>query len=135
MSEIRVGLITVMAEDNTWPQHFIEKFRRNHAEAKAALTGLGFDVVAVSDGLPDVPPDGRAGGRTEERRHRRAGALRPRLVLFQQRRRRGTGCPDVPVIVWSDAHPDQNGIVGAAIIRGGLDEVGVKTELIHGLNR
>jgi L-fucose isomerase len=39
----------------------------------------------------------------------------------------------VPVIVWSDAHADQNGIVGAAIIRGGLDAVGVKTKLVRGL--
>ena len=44
---IRVGLITVMSEDSTWPESFIRKFQGNHLEAKDALQGLGFDVRTV----------------------------------------------------------------------------------------
>lgn len=132
MSGITVGLITVMAEDNTWPQSSVEKFRANHAEAKAAMTGLGFNVVTASDDL----------GRTFRQMVRQATALRARgidvLILYVPDWSYSSNAvaaglnSDVPVIVWSDAHPDQNGIVGAAIIRGALDEVGVKTKLLHG---
>jgi len=37
MSNIRVGLITVMSEDDTWPESFVKKFQGNHFEAKEAL--------------------------------------------------------------------------------------------------
>ena len=132
MSNIRVGLITVMSEDDTWPDHFIKKFEHNHLEAKAALQNLGFDIVAT-DEL----------GRTYRQMAAQASDLRTRgidvLVLYvpdwsyTNNAVVGAINADVPVIVWSDAHGDQNGIVGAAIIRGGLDEVGIKNKLIHGL--
>ncbi len=128
----RVGLITVMSEDNTWPESFVRKFMGNHAEARAALQGLGFEVVS-QDEL----------GRTFRQMAAQASALRAKgihvLVLYvpdwswSSNAVVGGINADVPVIVWSDAHPDQNGIVGAAIIRGGLEEVGVKCRLIHGL--
>lgn len=132
MSNIRVGLITVMSEDDTWLDHFIKKFECNHLEAKAALQNLGFDIVAT-DEL----------GRTYRQMAAQASDLRARgidvLVLYvpdwsyTNNAVVGAINADVPVIVWSDAHVDQNGIVGAAIIRGGLDEVGIKNRLVHGL--
>ncbi len=129
---VRVGLITVMSEDNTWPDSFIAKFKANHAEAKAALQSLGFEVIC-HDEL----------GRTFRQIAAQASGLRARgievLVLYvpdwswSSNAVVGGINAEVPVIVWSDAHPDQNGIVGAAIIRGGLEEVGVKCRLVHGL--
>jgi L-fucose isomerase len=132
VSAIRAGLITVMSEDATWPQHFVDKFRKNHTDAEAALVGLGFDVVTLSQDL----------GRTFRQMVTRARDLRAHdidvLILYVPDWSYSSNAVaaglniDVPVIVWSDANPDQNGIVGAAIIRGGLDEVGVKTKLLHG---
>ena len=131
-AQVRVGLITVMSEDNTWPESFIRKFQGNHEVAKAALSGLGFEVI-TTDEL----------GRTFRQMASQAATLRARgihvLVLYvpdwswSSNAVVGGLNAEVPVIIWSDAHPDQNGIVGAAIIRGGLEEVGVKCRLIHGL--
>jgi L-fucose isomerase len=131
MSQVRVGLITVMSEDSTWPEAFIRKFRGNHAEAQAALAGLGFQVITTGEL-----------GRTLRQMVEQASDLRQRgidvLVLYvpdwsySANAVAGGLNAGVPVIVWSDAHPDQNGIVGAAIIRGGLDEVGLKNRLVHG---
>ena len=133
-SRIRVGLITVMSEDSTWAESFIRKFEGNHVQAKAALAGLGFDVrTAEGDHL----------GRTHRQMVAMANELRSRgidvLVLYvpdwsySSNAVAGGVNADVPVIVWSDAHKDQNGIVGASIIRGGLEAVGIKAKLVHGL--
>lgn len=132
MSNIRVGLITVMSEDDTWPDRFIKKFQQNHSEARAALEKLGFKII-TTDEL----------GRTFRQMVSQVTQLRAQgidvLVLYvpdwsyTNNAVVGSLNADVPVIVWSDAHPDQNGIVGAAIIRGGLDEVGIKSKLVHGL--
>jgi L-fucose isomerase len=133
MSNIRVGLITVMSEDSTWPDSFIRKFKGNHAAALKALQGLGFEVLTASGEL----------GRGFRQMAEQASTLRARgidvLVLYVPDWSYSSNAvvgglnADVPVIVWSDAHADQNGIVGAAIIRGGLDEVGVKNRLVYGL--
>ena len=131
MSEIRVGLITVMSEDSTWPQEFVRKFELNHRDARAALQRLGF-TVHTTDRL----------GRTFRDMASQASELRGQgigvLVLYVPDWAYSSNAvvgglnAGVPVIVWSDAHADQNGIVGGAIIRGALDEVGVKTRLVHG---
>jgi L-fucose isomerase len=39
---------------------------------------------------------------------------------------------DVPVLVWTDSGKGNLGIVGGAISRGALDEVGISTKLVHG---
>ena len=132
MAGIRVGLITVMSQDNTWPDSFIRKFQGNHEQALAALKGLGFEVLTASGEL----------GRTWRQMVEQSTALRAKgidvLVLYipdwswASNAAVGGLNAGVPVIVWSDAHPDQNGIVGAAIIRGALDEVGVKNRIVHG---
>jgi L-fucose/D-arabinose isomerase len=131
---IRVGLITVMSEDSTWAESFIRKFEGNHRDALAALKALGFDVRTTAS---------RALGRTYRQMVAQAAELRGAgidvLVLYvpdwsySSNAVAGALSSDVPVIVWSDAHTDQNGIVGAAIIRGALDDVGVRTKLVHGL--
>ena len=131
---IRVGLITVMSEDATWPESFIRKFQGNHVEAKTALQGLGFDVRTV---------EGDRLGRTFRQMVTQASELRARgidvLVLYvpdwsySNNAVVGGLNAGVPVVVWSDAHKDQNGIVGAAIIRGALEAVGIRTKLVHGL--
>jgi L-fucose isomerase len=133
MSSIRVGLITVMSEDSTWPQSFVRKFQGNRDAALKALQGLGFEVLTASGEL----------GRGFRQMAEQASSLRARgidvLVLYVPDWSYSSNAvvgglnAGVPLIVWSDAHPDQNGIVGAAIIRGGLDEVGVKNQLVHGL--
>jgi L-fucose/D-arabinose isomerase len=132
--QIRVGLITVMSEDTTWAESFIRKFEGNHREARAALAARGFSVRTAGGGSL---------GRTYRQMVAQAAELRGGgidvLVLYVPDWSYSSNAvaaalnSDVPVIVWSDAHPDQNGIVGAAIIRGALDDVGVRTKLVHGL--
>ncbi len=131
---IRVGLITVMSEDSTWAESFVRRFQGNHAEARAALQALGFTVLTAAGGSL---------GRTHRQMVAQASELRfagiDVLVLYvpdwtwSSNAVAGALNAGVPVIVWSDAHRDQNGIVGAAVVRGALEDAGVRAKLVHGL--
>jgi L-fucose isomerase len=133
-SSIRVGLITVMSEDATWAESFVRKFEANHADARAALQAQGFDVQTAA---------GASLARTYRRTIAQACELRHAgidvLVLlvpdwtYSSNAVAGALNAGVPVIVWSDAHAEQNGIVGAAIVRGALEDAGVRAKLVHGL--
>ncbi|MCX6089374.1 MAG: L-fucose/L-arabinose isomerase family protein [Candidatus Atribacteria bacterium] len=132
MGRIKMGFITTMSEDETWPQAIVDEFTGKHREAKKVLESLGWEVVAASTHV----------GRTFSEMGEQARSLREKgvhvLVLL---------VPDwtysshsvtaglnigVPVLVWSDDSPGHSGIVGGSIVRGALDEVGVMTTLVHG---
>lgn len=132
MVALRLGLITVASEDKTWPRMIIDEFTRKHQEAQRALAGLGFEVVVASQNLGRDFKDMIA-----QARYLRYQGIHV-LVIF---------VPDwtyashsvvagmdvgVPVLVWADDTPGHSGIVGASIVRGSLDEVGVMTKLVHG---
>ena len=41
----RVGLITTMSLDTTWPDSFVRYAGEIHRKAEAAMKGLGYEVV------------------------------------------------------------------------------------------
>jgi len=132
MGKIKVGFITTMSEDKTWPQRIVDEFTKKHQAAKEVLEKTGWEIVTASSQV----------GRTYSEMIRQARMLREKgvqiLVLL---------VPDwtysshsaaaglnigVPVLVWADDEVGHSGIVGASIVRGALDEVGVMTTLVHG---
>lgn len=132
MSTVRVGLISTMAEDETWPQTFVDEFTKKHKRAEERLRGLGFEVITASSQL----------GRKFSQMIEQAKIVREKdvhvLVLFvpdwtYSSHSAAAGLnAGVPVLVWADDSPGHSGIVGAGIVRGALDEVGVMNTLVHG---
>lgn len=128
----RLGLVTTMSPDSTWPDAVVAKVNQDHRQAEAALKDLGFQVITASDSV----------SRTKEEMQRHGKILRSAgvqvVVLYV-----GTWtysnlavdlatAVDVPVAVWTNSGPGNVGIVGGAVARGALDEVGITTTLVHG---
>ena len=47
----RIGLITTMSPDSTWPDHVVNKVKEDHNNAWKALSSLGFDMVKATNDL------------------------------------------------------------------------------------
>ena len=127
----RVGLIVTMSQDDTWPESIVGKVRGYLPEVREALEGLGFTVV-------DCGVIARTAAQMTEQGEtlRRAGVHV--LVIYV-----GTWTysntavmasirADVPVVVWANASVETFGIVGGSIVRGALEEVGVKNFMLYG---
>ncbi len=128
----KIGLITTMSPDSTWPDRIVHKVRQDHQKAKLALESIGMEVITASNGI----------SRTNQEMTRHGKILRAKeveaLVIYV-----GTWTYSniavnlarivgVPVIVWTYSGPGNVGLVGGAITRGALDEVGIPNTLIHG---
>jgi len=128
----KVGLITTMAPGSTWPDEVVNKVKRDYKEAKTALETVRMEVITASDDI----------SRTNEEMTRHGKILRNQdievLVVYV-----GTWTYSnttvnlarivgVPVIIWTYSAPGNIGIVGGAIARGALDEVGITNTLIYG---
>ena len=127
----RVGLITTMSRDTTWEQAVVDGVERQHWAVKAQLEQLGFEVLDEGSLLREYDEMLAAG------RSLRARGIKA-LVIF-------VGCwtyancaaaaaleADVPVVIWGDATPGTVGLVGAAITRGGMAELGIYATLVYG---
>ena len=128
----KIGLITTMSPDSTWPDVVVSKVKQDHEKARTALEKLGFDVVTADTDISRTKEDMLEHGRILR------SACVEMLVLYV-----GTWtysnmavhvaeCVDVPVLVWTDSGAGNLGIVGGAIARGALDEVGHMVTLVHG---
>ena len=127
----KVGLIVTMSLDDTWPDSFVERVKSYLPKARDSLKKLGFEVC-----------DNGEIARTSQQMANQGEELRRRgihvLVIYV-----GTWTYSstavmasmkvgVPVIVWANSSIETFGIVGGSIVRGALDEVGIKTYLIYG---
>jgi L-fucose isomerase len=127
----RIGLITTMSRDNTWDEAIVEGVKKQHYVIRENLEKLGFTVLDEAPLLREYDDMLSAG------RSLRARGINALLIFI--------GCwtyancaaaaaleADVPVILWGDATPGTVGLVGAAISRGGMAELGIYTNLIYG---
>lgn len=131
----KVGLIATASPEETNPQGYAIRSGRaekNIKKAEESLKKLGFEIYS----------SGKI-GRTNTQMAHQGEELRKKgihvLVLYVgswayssnsviAARKAG-----VPVIVWADTHLDSGGgLVGGSIIRGALEEVGIKNYLISG---
>jgi L-fucose isomerase len=127
----KAGLIVTMSPDETWPESFVKRVNSYLPKARETLEKIGIQVF-----------DCGSIARTKRAMAEQGEALRQKgvhvLIIYV-----GTWTysstavmaafkTDVPVIVWADAHVETFGIVGGSIVRGALDEVGVKNYLVYG---
>lgn len=127
-----VGLISTMSPDKTWAREVLERVSSTHGVVKRTLEGMGYEVL----------DEGNL-HRSYQEMSETARSLRFKgvnaIVLYV-----GTwtysNCAaaaaleaGVPVVVWADAIPGTCGLVGGAIARGAMAEVGAYANLVVGL--
>ena len=127
-----VGLITTMSPDETWPQAVVDKVTEDHRLARAAMEGVGMRVVTASDRISRTKDEMTADGSALRNEGVEAVVLYVGTWTYSNIAVHLATIVDVPVLVWTNSGPGNLGIVGGAIARGALDEVGATTTLVHG---
>lgn len=130
--KLKIGLITTMSPDSTWPEHVVSKVRDDHKKAWKALTSLGFDMVKASADISRTKLDMQTHGRVLREKSIEALVLYVGTWTYSNLAVDLASIVKVPVLVWTDSGKGNLGIVGGAIARGALDEVGITTKLVHG---
>jgi len=128
----RVGLITTMSLDTTWPESFVRYAGEIHRQAHELFRGLGYEVVA-QDGIARTNAEMTAQGEHLRAQHAEVLVLQVATWTYSNTAISAALASDVPVIVWSNATPGRFGIVGASIVRGSLDAMGIRNAMLHGV--
>ena len=127
-----IGLISTMSPDKTWAQEVLDRVAATHGVVKAALAEMGFEVLDEGPLHRSYHEMMEAGKRL---RARGVQALVIHVGTWTYANATAAAALEagVPVVVWGDATPGTCGLVGAAIARGGLDELGLHAHLVYGL--
>ena len=128
----KIGLITTMSPDSTWPDSVVSKVQEDHEKARAALEKLGFDVVIANTDISRTKEEMLEHGRTLRSASVEVLVLYVGTWTYSNMAVHLAEYVDVPVLVWTDSGAGNLGIVGGAIARGALDEVGHTVVLVHG---
>ena len=132
MNHKKIGLISTMSPDKTWAQEVLDRVAGTHAVVRKTLEEMGFEV------LDEGPLHRNYREMTDAARSLRFRGANA-LVLYV-----GTwtysNCAvsaaleaRLPVVVWADATAGTCGLVGGAVVRGAMAEVGAHANLIVGL--
>jgi L-fucose isomerase len=127
----RIGLITTMSRDTTWAQSVVDGVTRQHGVVKANLEKMGFAVLDEGPLIREYG-DMLAAGRSLRARGIHALVLFVGTWTYANCAAAAALEADVPVVIWGDATPGTVGLVGAAITRGGMAELGIYANLIYG---
>jgi len=128
----RIGLLSTMSPDKTWAQEVLERVAATHGVVKRALEEMGFEV------LDEGPLHRSVAEMTQAARGLRFRGVNALVIYvgtwtYSNAAASAALEAGVPVVVWGDATPGTCGLVGAAVARGGLAEVGIHAHLVYGL--
>lgn len=128
----RVGLMSLISPDCDTVPSMMDKARRYHDEGFRTLESLGFDVIR-----PATPTRSSAEAIAQVRVLEDQGA--EVLVFYIADWSFSTTAAfaalltnGLPILLWTNARPDCAGLIGMAITKGALDEVGVSVPSIYG---
>jgi L-fucose isomerase len=127
----KVGLIVTMSPDETWPESFVNRVKSYLPKARQTLSGLGFKVVDCGK-IARTGPDMTAQGEQLRREGIHALVIYVGTWTYSSTSVMASMRARVPVVVWANSDIETFGIVGGSIVRGALDEVGVKNFLVYG---
>lgn len=127
----RVGLIVTMSLDETWPDSFVERVKSYLPGARKSLKSLGFEVKDMGK-IARTASEMAYQGEELRRNNIHVLVIYVGTWTYSSTAVIASMKADVPVIVWANSDIETFGIVGGSIVRGGLDEVGIKTELVYG---
>jgi L-fucose isomerase len=131
MHTIKVGLLSTISPEKTWPQETLEGIHAWLMEGRQALQKAGFEVLDMDH---ITQSHVQAGKHARELTQRGAELL----IIFIGRWSYSSAIvaaaleSRLPVVIWAPYRDDTGGIIGASIARGALAEVGVEAPLVHG---
>ncbi|HDY65048.1 MAG TPA: hypothetical protein ENH84_02290 [Phycisphaerae bacterium] len=127
----KVGLITTMSPDSTWPDEWVVDVGEMHKQAKACLAEIGMEVLECGE-IARTNKEMTAQGNQVRQMGAEVLIIYTGTWTYSSTAVSAALAADVPTIVWADATPGRFGIVGGSITRGALDEMGIKTTLVYG---
>ena len=128
----RIGLITTMSPDETWPQEVVDKVSNDHRKAADAMRKMEFEVLTAGENISRTKEEIERDGREIRNKNAEAVIIYVGTWTYSNLAVHLATIVDVPVLVWTDSGAGNVGIVGGAIVRGALDEIGHQTALVHG---
>jgi L-fucose/D-arabinose isomerase len=128
----KIGLITTMSLDTTWPDEVVKKVEADHKAAESALQSLGFEVITAREGLSRNKAEMERDGAKLVAAEVEAVVLYVGTWTYSNMAVLLADIVGIPILVWTNSGGGNIGIVGGAIARGALDEVGHPTGLVHG---
>ncbi|MCX7017501.1 MAG: hypothetical protein WCK47_09115 [bacterium] len=128
----RIGLLSLISADCDTVASMAQKARQFQVDAFETLAALGFHVMRVSE-ITRTPEEAARHIRMLESAG--AEALVMYVVDWSYSTTAAIGSllnNGLPVVLWTNARPDCVGLVGMAITKGGLDEVGIDAAVVYG---
>jgi len=129
--DTRIGLIVTMSLDTTWPDSIVRKVKAYLPEARKALETAGVKVFDCG-GIARTNKEMKEQGEKLRQEGIHALVLYVGTWTYSSTSVMAAINADVPVIVWASSSVETFGIVGGSIVRGALDEVGIKNYLVYG---
>lgn len=127
-----IGLISTMSPDKTWAPEVIDRVAATHAVVRQALQELGFEVLDEGP-LHRSYAEMTAAGRRLRARGVQALVIYVGTWTYSNCAAAAALEAGVPVVIWGDARPGTAGLVGSAVVRGGMAELGIHAHLVYGL--
>jgi L-fucose isomerase len=127
----RVGLIVTMSQDDTWPDSIVNRVKAYLPAVRNAIEGLGMKVVDCGE-IARTAQQMTAQGEQLRRQNVHALVIYVGTWTYSNTAVMASLRTDVPVVVWANANIETFGIVGGSIVRGALEEVGVKNFMLYG---
>jgi len=127
----KVGLLSIISPEKTWPKDGLAQAKGFLESAKKALTSMDFEVIDCGQ---ITRSHQQAASHAKEIAYRGAEVLVLYIAgwCYSSAVVSAASEAHLPVIVWTDSRPDTGGLIGAAISKGALDEVGIHNRFIYG---
>lgn len=129
--QIKVGLIVTMSPDETWPDSFVNRVKSYLPKAKQTLEKIGNRVICCGE-IARTNKEMTEQGEILRREGIHVLVLYVGTWTYSSTAVMASFKAGVPVIVWANSNIETFGIVGGSIVRGALDEVGIKNFLVYG---
>lgn len=120
-----------MAPGETWDEAIVRRVRESHSSARRRLEALGFAVLDAGPLHRDYHAM-RQAGRSLRGQGINALVLNVGTWTYANAAVAAASEAGVPVIVLPDATPGTCGLVGGAVARGGLAELGLHARVVYG---
>lgn len=127
----KVGLITTMSPDETWPESFVRAIDDQRPRLHSALCARGLAVLDCGH-MARTNSEMTAQGRELHARGAEVLIIYVGTWTYSNTAVSAAMEAGLPVVVWANATVGMFGIVGASIVKGALDEVGVHSTLVYG---
>jgi L-fucose isomerase len=132
MNHKKVGLISTMSPDETWAEEVVQRVASTHGVVRKAIEELGFEVLDEGP-LHRRYKDMAAAGKRLRCRGINALVIFVGTWTYANCAAAAAGEAGVPVVIWADARPGTVGLVGGAIARGAMAELGIHAHFVYGL--